>query len=78
MADDEKVGLPPTFKNALSEILAEAASKDRTVIEFRTTETASGRRYLAHALEITEHVAELEQFAEEQDTLHLMPGKTDE
>lgn len=57
---DDAVGVPPTFKNALSEILAHAASNERTVIEFRTQETASGRRHLAHALDITEHVAEME------------------
>lgn len=72
---DEEVGLPPTFKNALSEILATAAARDRTVIEFRTKETESGSRYLAHALDITDHVDALEQFAEDNDTLHMMPGR---
>lgn len=59
--ESEAVGLPPTFKNRLSEILGHAASQERTVIEFRTKETDSGRRYLAHALEITDHVAEMEE-----------------
>lgn len=66
MADDA-VGLPPTVRNTLSEILAHAASQERTVVEFRTKETESGRRHLAHAMEITEHVSEMEaQLDEEQ------------
>lgn len=75
MSGDEKVGLPPTVKESLKSILSYAASKDRTVIEFRTSETESGRRHLSHALDITDHVDELEQFAEDNDTLHMMPGR---
>lgn len=60
MSDKESVGLPPTFKQSLKSILARAASQDRTVIEFRTNETESGGRHLSHAIEITDHVDELE------------------
>ena len=63
---EEPVGLPPTFKNTLKSILAHAASQDRTVIEFRTTETASGRRHFTSALDITEHVGELEKQMQEE------------
>lgn len=68
MTDDspsDDVGLPPTFKKNLSQILSHAASQERTVIEFRTTETANGQRHLSHALDITEYVDELEDGAEE-------------
>ena len=57
---DGAVGLPPNVKQTLSQILAHAASQDRTVIELQTGETASGRRHFTHALEITDHVAEME------------------
>lgn len=57
---DDRVGLPPTFKQRLKQILAHAAANDRTVIEFRTTETEHGTRHLSHALDITEYVGELE------------------
>lgn len=63
---EDAVGVPPTFKQELTEILAYAASQDRTVIEFRTTETAGGKRHLAHALDITEHVSEMEQQLDEE------------
>lgn len=56
----DEVGVPPTFKDSLTEILAHAAANDRTIIEFRVTETESGRRHLSHALDITEHVSEME------------------
>ena len=59
MSDDE-VGIPPTVRDNLKQILAHAASQDRTVIEFRTKEAASGRRHFTSALDITEHVSELE------------------
>jgi hypothetical protein len=68
---DEAVGIPPNTRETLKQILAHAASQDRTVIEFRTTETASGRRHFSHALDITEHVAELE--AQTDDDAHRHP-----
>lgn len=43
----------------MTEILAEAASKERTVIEFRTREV-HGRRELHRAVEITDHVEAME------------------
>lgn len=60
----DKVGLPPSVKRDLQEILAHAASQERTVIEFRTTETESGNRYFSNAMDITEHVGELEDAAD--------------
>lgn len=60
-----EVGLPPTVKQNLTEILSHAASQERTVIEFRTTETEQGARHLSHALDITDHVEELEDAADE-------------
>ncbi|WP_372611558.1 hypothetical protein [Halomonas sp.] len=57
---DDSVGLPPNVKQTLSSILAHAASQERTVIELRTAEAANGRRHFTNALEITEHVAEME------------------
>lgn len=62
MTDDtpDEVGLPPKFRKTLSEILSHAAAQERTVIELRTGETASGRKHFTSALEITDHVAELE------------------
>lgn len=62
---DGEVGLPPTVKQNLSEILSYAASQERTVIEFRTTETGQGTRHLSHALDITDYVTELEAGADE-------------
>jgi len=59
--NDENVGVPPTFRDTLQEILAHAATQERTVIEFKTEETASGRTHFSSALEITEHVCELEE-----------------
>ena len=41
-------------------ILAEAASKERTVVEFRTRSTGGGGRELHRAVEITNHVQALE------------------
>lgn len=48
-------------KESLMGILKEAASKERTVVEFRTRQTDDGGRELHHAIEITEHVDILEQ-----------------
>lgn len=67
MADEAErgeVGLPPTFRENLSQILKHAASQERTVIEFRTTETEAGFKHLSHALDITEYVGKLEDDAE--------------
>jgi hypothetical protein len=66
MSDDEPVGLPPTMRKNLSEILSHAASQERTVVEFRTQETEAGDTFLAHALDITEHVAEMENKLDEE------------
>jgi hypothetical protein len=41
-------------------ILKEAASKKRTVVEFRTSENGEGDRELNKVVEITEHVEKLE------------------
>jgi hypothetical protein len=41
-------------------ILKEAASKKRTVVEFRTSENDEGDRELNKVVEITEHVEKLE------------------
>jgi hypothetical protein len=46
-------------KETLLSILQRAASQERTVIEFRTTDDGDDRE-LETAVEITEHVAELE------------------
>lgn len=59
------VGLPPTVKENLGQILSYAAARDRTVIEFRTSETAAGKLHLSHALDITDYVNELEANADE-------------
>lgn len=57
--DNERVAfnLSPEQMTA---IFAEAATKERTVVEFRTREMENGKRELHKALEITEHVEELE------------------
>lgn len=61
MTDEtDDVGVPPTFRDTLKEILAHAASQERTVIEFRTTETAAGNRHFSNAIDVTEHVSEME------------------
>ena len=65
--EDTAVGVPPTFKNELTDILAHAAANDRTVIEFRTKETESGRRHLAHAIDVTEHFCKMEEMLEDED-----------
>lgn len=67
MSDGESdaVGVPPPTRNSLKEILQHAASQERTVVEFRTSETADGTRHLSHAIDITEYVATLETEADE-------------
>lgn len=52
-------------QDAFIDILCRAASKDRTVVEFRTTTDDEGNRALDHAMEITDHVTELEEMVEE-------------
>lgn len=44
----------------MTAILCEAATKERTVVEFQTREQADGTRELHQAMEITEHVERLE------------------
>jgi hypothetical protein len=58
--DNERVifGLNP---EKMTEILAEASTKDRTVVEFRRNENKDGEKVLDTALEITEHVEKLEE-----------------
>lgn len=47
-------------RETLMEVLKEAASKERTVVEFRTSENEEGERKLDKVMEITEHVEVLE------------------
>ena len=47
-------------KETLLSILRRAASQERTVIEFRTTESDDGRT-LDSAMDITEHVEKMEE-----------------
>jgi len=58
MSDNSAVTLG-IAKDDLLDILRHAASQERTVIEFRTTESDNGRE-LDQALDITEHVEQLE------------------
>jgi hypothetical protein len=55
------VGLPPETKDILMDILRRAASQDRAVIEFKKRDGE------LHAMDITEHVAVLEDEYEQQD-----------
>jgi hypothetical protein len=57
--EEERVvfGLDP---DKMTEILCEAATKERTVVEFRLSENADGREVLDTAVEITEYVETLE------------------
>jgi len=64
-SESDDVGLTPPFKRALTQILSRAAGSERLVVEFRTSETESGKRYLSHAMDITEHVDELEAMLDE-------------
>lgn len=45
----------------MTAILCEAAEKERTIVEFQTRVREDGRRELYQAMEVTEHVAELEE-----------------
>jgi hypothetical protein len=71
---DNEVGLTPSFRDSLSSILSHAASQERTVIEFRTTETASGNTHLSQAIDITEHVAEMENDLDDEPDSPQPPG----
>lgn len=57
--DTDTVALNIDPKQLMS-MLRHAASQDRTVIEFRRTEQADGTKALDTALDITEHVKDLE------------------
>lgn len=59
MSDDEPVKFSISPEEMTS-ILAEAATKDRTVVEFSTRMNEDGQRELHRAMEITDHVTELE------------------
>jgi broad-specificity NMP kinase len=59
MTDENKVGFN-IDKESLLSILRTAASRERTVVEFQTVER-HGERQLDQAIDITEHVKQLEE-----------------
>lgn len=61
---EDSVGIPPRMRQSLKQILAHAASQERTVVEFRTEEVG-GKRHFSTALDITEYVEILEEASEE-------------
>jgi hypothetical protein len=60
MTDQEESVAFNLTPEQMTSILAEAATKKRTVVEFRTQNTEEGRE-LHQALEITDYVKELEE-----------------
>lgn len=65
MTDNEDTPDEPAVFNIspqeMTAILCEAATKERTVVEFQTRERPDGTRELHQAMEITEHVERLEE-----------------
>lgn len=60
MSEDDETVAFNISPEKMTAILAEAASKPRTVVEFQTRETEDGRE-LYQALEITQHVEQMEE-----------------